>query len=50
MRQIASDTLNSGERWSQVYQLNQGWRPEYVVPGGTLLYLPPDARVPAATP
>jgi nucleoid-associated protein YgaU len=44
MREIARATLGTGERWAEIYKLNPTFRPEYRVPGGTMLRLPPDAR------
>ena len=48
MREIARLTLGNGERWKDIYHLNAQYRPDYAVPGGTVLTLPPDAKVPAA--
>jgi hypothetical protein len=51
MLDIARATLGRSERWAEVYNLNPSFRPEYRVPGGTLLRLPPDAQVtPAPAP
>jgi len=45
MRQIARQTLGDGERWKEIYFLNQKMPPEYAVPGGTEVRLPAGARV-----
>jgi hypothetical protein len=45
-RDIAAKTLNNRERWGEIYQMNnRQFPPEYPVPAGTMLRLPPDARV-----
>jgi len=43
--EIARDTLGSGTRWSEIYQLNQQYDPQLMVPAGTQLKLPADAHV-----
>jgi hypothetical protein len=43
--EIARDTLGNGSRWPEIYQLNQQHDPQVLVPAGTQLKLPPDARV-----
>jgi hypothetical protein len=45
-RDIAAKTLNNRDRWGEIYQMNnRQFPPEYPVPPGTMLRLPPDARV-----
>jgi hypothetical protein len=43
--EIARDTLGDGNRWSEIYQLNQQYDPQLMVPAGTQLKLPPEAYV-----
>jgi hypothetical protein len=43
--EIARDTLGDGRRWTEIYQLNQQYDPQVVVPAGTQLKLPPEAYV-----
>jgi hypothetical protein len=43
--EIARRTLGSGDRWPEIYRLNQRYDPKNAVPGGTELRLPADARV-----
>jgi hypothetical protein len=43
--EIARDTLGDGRRWSEIYQLNQQYDPQLLVPAGTQLKLPPEAYV-----
>jgi hypothetical protein len=47
MREIARRTLNDGNRWYDVYRLNPTLnpRPELPIPSGTILRLPPEAKV-----
>jgi nucleoid-associated protein YgaU len=45
MLDIARRTLGNPERWREIYRLNESFRPEQVVPGNAVIYLPPDARV-----
>jgi hypothetical protein len=40
MRQIAGHLLRNPDRWNEIYELNPGWRPEFLVPGGTVLNVP----------
>ena len=35
----------SGELWSQIYRLNHGYDPQYLIPEGTILLLPANAQV-----
>jgi hypothetical protein len=42
---VARHTLGNPNRWAEIYRLNPQLAPENVVPAGTLLQLPPDARV-----
>ena len=49
--EIARRTLNSSERWSEIYRLNRLYKPNDLIPAGTILWLPADARLePADTP
>jgi nucleoid-associated protein YgaU len=50
MREIARLTLGNGARWTEIYHFNQGYKPEYAVPAGTVLVLPGDARVSSEQP
>jgi nucleoid-associated protein YgaU len=43
--EIARETLGSGARWSEIYQLNQQLDPRQMVPEGTQLKLPADAHM-----
>jgi hypothetical protein len=43
--QIARDTLGDGNRWAEIYQLNQQYDPQLMLPAGAQLKLPPNARV-----
>lgn len=48
---IARQTLGNPERWWDIARLNPQIPPAYPVPGGTLLKMPPDARLsPMANP
>lgn len=40
MRQIATKLWGKPDFWTAIYELNQGWRPEYPLPAGTLLKVP----------
>jgi hypothetical protein len=47
MREIARVTLGNGDRFHEIYHLNERrYRPDYAVPAGTILVLPDGARVP----
>jgi hypothetical protein len=48
IREIALRTLNSGDRWTDIFNLNPQIRPEYPIPADTVLWMPADARVDAA--
>jgi hypothetical protein len=43
--EIAHRTLDNGDRWADIYRLNPRFDPKEVVPAGSLLRLPRDARV-----
>jgi hypothetical protein len=44
---IAHDTLGSLDRWFDIYKLNgANFNPEQPLPVGTVLFMPPDARIP----
>jgi len=43
---IALQTMGDGNRWSEIYRLNPNLQPLQPVPGGTMLRLPSNARVP----
>ena len=43
--EIAQRTLGNGHRWSEILRLNPGIDPARRIPPGTLLQVPPDARV-----
>jgi hypothetical protein len=43
--EIAKKTLGNAERWGEIYRLNPQYDPKYVIPAGTSLRLPADARV-----
>jgi nucleoid-associated protein YgaU len=45
MRDIARTTLGNGDRWTDVYRLNPGFKPDMPVPANTVLSLPAEARV-----
>src|SRR5690606_3689240 len=45
LREIARRTLGSGEYWRRVWDLNRTFNPAARIPGGTILRLPPEARV-----
>jgi len=44
--QIAQQTLGDSRRWPEIYRLNPSIQPQNVIPGGTQIRLPMDARVP----
>jgi hypothetical protein len=46
MREIAVKTLENGDRWQEIYHLNPKLQPDYNLPAGTVLQLPPDAVLP----
>jgi nucleoid-associated protein YgaU len=46
MRAVARLTLGNEQRWNEVYQLNPHLRPDEILPAGTDLRLPSDARTP----
>jgi hypothetical protein len=43
---VAKNTLGSGQYWERIYRLNPSLNPQAVIPAGTRLRLPPEARVP----
>jgi nucleoid-associated protein YgaU len=45
LREIAHRTLDNGDRWADIYRLNPSFDPKEVIPAGSLLRLPRDARV-----
>jgi nucleoid-associated protein YgaU len=45
---VARNTLGSGQYWERIYRLNPSLNPQAVIPAGTRLRLPPEARVPPA--
>jgi hypothetical protein len=45
VREIAHRTLGDGDRWVEVYSLNRSFDPKKVIPAGSLVRLPRDARV-----
>jgi hypothetical protein len=45
MREIARATLGNADRWSEIYNLNRDYKPEFRVPGGTVLRMPGDANL-----
>jgi hypothetical protein len=47
-RSVAQAVLNDRERWGEIADLNRNVNPEFAIPAGTILQLPPSARVPAA--
>lgn len=44
--QIAQQTLGDSRRWPEIYRLNPSLQPQNLIPSGTELRLPVDARVP----
>ncbi len=48
--EISRKTLGNPNRWSEISRLNPQIKPQYPVPGGTNLRMPPDARVDAVPP
>jgi nucleoid-associated protein YgaU len=48
--EISRKTLGNPNRWSEISRLNPQIKPQYPVPGGTYLKMPPDARVDALNP
>jgi hypothetical protein len=42
---IAQRTLGSGQRWGEIYKLNQGFNPNYPVPAGAVLRMPAAACI-----
>jgi hypothetical protein len=46
MYAIALQTMGDGNRWSEIYRLNPNLQPLQPVPGGTMLRLPSNAKVP----
>lgn len=46
MRGVARLLLGSEQRWQEVYDRNPHLRPDEILPAGTELRLPPDARLP----
>jgi hypothetical protein len=48
MRAIAAVTLNGRDRWGEIADLNPNVDPAFPIRVGTVLNLPPDARVPSA--
>jgi hypothetical protein len=47
---IARRTLGTGDRWPEIYRLNPKIDPRVLIPGGTELRLPSDARVETTNP
>jgi hypothetical protein len=43
--EIARLRLGDGKRWPEIYRLNPNIQPQLPIPGGTVLHLPPGARV-----
>jgi nucleoid-associated protein YgaU len=43
--EISRKTLGNPNRWSEIRRLNPKIEPQYPVPGGTILKMPPDARL-----
>jgi hypothetical protein len=43
--QLAKQTLGAGLRWTEIHNLNRSIVPERLIPGGTVVYLPADAKV-----
>jgi hypothetical protein len=46
MRGVAKLVLGTEQRWGDIHNLNPHLRPDVILPAGTELKLPPDARVP----
>jgi hypothetical protein len=46
MRSIARTVLGNGERWEEIFRLNRSYNPEFELPVGAVLQLPPGSRVP----
>jgi hypothetical protein len=47
LRAVSRLTLGADTRWAEIWELNrQITRPDEVLPAGTELRLPPDARLP----
>jgi hypothetical protein len=44
--QIAQETLGDGQRWGEIWRLNQNYPPQDAVPAGAQLQLPAGARLP----
>ena len=44
LMEIARTKLGRGDRWVEIDKLNPGWRPDFPIPGGTVLRLPSDPR------
>jgi len=44
--EVARKTLGNARDWDRIYQLNPTIRPEFPIPGGTELKLPPAATIP----
>ncbi|HEV2949535.1 MAG TPA: hypothetical protein VGX70_19315, partial [Gemmataceae bacterium] len=48
--EISRKTLGNPNRWSEIRRLNPKIEPQYPVPGGTILKMPPDARLESVNP
>jgi hypothetical protein len=46
MRAVARLTLGSEQKWNDIYSLNPHLKPDDILPAGTELQVPPEARVP----
>lgn len=46
LRDVARLTLGSDQRWEEISRLNPQVQPEGIIPEGTILLLPADARIP----
>ena len=46
--EVARRTLSNGDRWPEIYRLNPKLDPQVLIPAGTELRLPSDARIDAA--
>jgi hypothetical protein len=49
MRDISRVTLSDAGRWTDISKLNPKTDPSYAVPGGLLIKVPADARIPAGS-
>jgi hypothetical protein len=45
MFQLAQQTLGSGLRWQEIHDLNPSVNPMQPIPAGTVLRMPPNAKV-----